>query len=195
MTRLVLASGSAIRRKVLENAGIPFAVQTSGVDEDALKQDWAGDDPCDLAVHLAEAKALAVQVPGDVLVVGADQVLSCDNALFDKAKSVAEARDRLLYLRGKTHTLHCGLAAVRAGEVIWRYRTESHLSVRPFSDAFLETYLDRAGEVLTKSVGAYAYEGLGAQLFHAVDGDYYAILGLPLVPLLELLRQQNVIET
>ncbi|WP_420430211.1 Maf family protein [Hyphobacterium sp.] len=195
MTQLVLASGSAIRRKILKNAGIPFAVQTSGVDEDALKQDWAGDDPSDLAVRLAEAKASAVQVPGDVVVLGADQVLSCEGELFDKAKSVDEARDRLLHLRGKTHTLHAGLAAVRGGEVIWRYRTESHLSVRPFSDVFLETYLDRAGEVLTQSVGAYAYEGLGAQLFHHVDGDYYAILGLPLVPLLDFLRQQNVIET
>ncbi|MEE2526631.1 Maf family protein [Hyphobacterium sp. HN65] len=194
MTRLILASGSQIRRKILENAKIPFAVKTSGVDEDAIKQAWTGTDPTELALLLAEAKAGAVSAESDQLVLGADQVLGLDGEMFDKAKSAGEARDRLLHLRGKTHTLHCGLAAVRAGEVIWRHRQESHLKVRDFSDDYLDHYLKAAGDVLTASVGAYAYEELGAQLFDAVDGDYYAILGLPLLPVLDLLRQEGVLE-
>jgi septum formation protein len=193
MTRFVLASGSAIRRQILDNAGVAFDVQTSGVDEDTLKQAWTGDDPTELAVRLAEAKAKAPDAGEDALVLGADQVLSCDGKLFDKATSIAEARDRLLFLRGKTHTLHCGLAAVRNGDVIWRHRAESHLKVRTFSEAFLKRYLEKAGDVLTASVGAYAYEGLGAQLFEQVDGDYYAILGLPLLPVLELLREHGAL--
>jgi septum formation protein len=193
VTPLILASGSAIRRQILESAGIPFSVQTSGVDEDFIKAGWQGSDPSELAVRLAEAKARAPQVASDALVLGADQVLSCEGELFDKARSVEEARQRLQHLRGKTHTLHSGLAAVRSGDVVWRYRTESHLTVRTFSDAFLADYLDKAGDVLTASVGAYAYEGLGAQLFDQVEGDYYAILGLPLLPVLDLLRREGVI--
>ena len=193
MTRFVLASGSGIRRQILENAGVPFRVQASGVDEDAIKARWTDEDPTALAVQLAEAKALAPEVDRDVLVLGADQVLSCEGEMFDKARSAAEARARLAHLRGKTHTLHAGLAAVKNGEVIWRYRAESHLVVRDFSDAFLDAYMDRAGEVLTASVGAYAYERDGAQLFDRVEGDYYAILGLPLLPVLDLLRREGVI--
>lgn len=193
MTRLILASGSQIRRKILDNAKVPFEVRSSGVDEDALKQTWTGSDPTELALLLAEAKATAVAANPDQLVLGADQVLGLDGQMFDKARSVEEARDRLLHLRGKTHTLHCGLAVVRAGEVIWRYRQESHLKVRNFSDAFLDQYLEQAGEVLKASVGAYAYEELGAQLFEGVEGDYYAILGLPLLPVLDLLRQEGVL--
>ena len=193
MTPLVLASGSAIRQQILENAAVPFTVQISGVDEGAIKAGWSGGSPTDLAIQLAEAKALAVDAPDDTIVMGADQILSQGQRLFDKAKSVSEARDRLLMMRGQTHTLHSGLAAVRQGRVIWRHGQESRLKVRTFSDAFLDAYLKAGGEVLTKSVGAYAYEGLGAQLFECVEGDYFAILGLPLVPVLHLMRQEGVI--
>ncbi len=193
MRELVLASGSSIRRQILDNAGVPFRVQTSGVDEDAIKAQWAGDSPADLALELAKAKARAVTAPAETLVLGADQILSLDGQLYDKAKSADEARDRLRTLRGKTHTLHSGLAAVRDGKVIWTHKQNSDLTVRDFSDAFLDTYLNQTGEVLTASVGAYAFEGLGAQIFERIDGDYYAILGLPLLPVLDLLRREGVI--
>ncbi|WP_421789558.1 nucleoside triphosphate pyrophosphatase [Hyphobacterium sp.] len=193
MTRLILASGSEIRQQILRNAGIGFDVQMSGVDEDAIKQKWSGGDPADLALQLAEAKAGAVSKGNEGLILAADQILSLEGRLYDKAKSTDEARDRLLMLRGKPHTLHSGLVAVRNGQTIWRHKQDSHLSVREFTDSFLDQYLTSAGDELTKSVGAYAYEGFGAQLFEHVDGDYYAILGLPLLPVLSLLRDEGVI--
>ena len=193
MTELVLASGSTIRRKILEGAGVSFKVQTSGVDEDAIKAEWSGDNPSELAVLLAEAKAKAVSVPQDALVLGADQILSLDGSLYDKAHSRTEARVRLETLRGKTHILHSGLAAVRNGETIWTHTQDSYLSVRDFSNTFLDLYMKASGDELTASVGAYAFEAIGAQLFEKIDGDYYAILGLPLLPVLDLLRREGVI--
>lgn len=193
MTALVLASGSAIRRQILDGAGIEFDVRTSGVDEDAIKASAGDKEPSALAVQLAEAKARAVSVPDDVVVLGADQILSLEGSLYDKASSREEARDRLLLLRGKTHILHSGLAAVRNGQTIWTHRQNSSLTVRAFSDSFLDQYMETAGDELTASVGAYAFEGPGAQIFEKVEGDYYAILGLPLLPVLDLLRREGVI--
>ena len=195
MTPFILASGSAIRRQILENAGVPFSVQTSGVDEEAIKQGWSGDDVDNLALELANAKAKAVEANHEVLVLGADQILSLDGQIYDKARSVEEARRRLKALRGTTHILHSGLAAYRAGQQIWSYTQQSRLSVRNFSDAFLDTYMARAGDELTASVGAYAFEGIGAQIFDRIEGDYHAILGLPLLPVLGLLRREGVIAT
>lgn len=195
MTPFILASGSAIRRQILENAGVPFSVQTSGVDEEAIKQGWSGDDVDNLALELANAKAKAVEANHEVLVLGADQILSLDGQIYDKARSVEEARTRLKALRGTTHILHSGLAAYRAGQQIWSYTQRSRLSVRNFSDAFLDTYMARAGDELTASVGAYALEGFGAQIFGRIEGDYHAILGLPLLPVLDLLRREGVIAT
>lgn len=193
MTRLILASGSAIRRQILEGAGVPFDVQTSGVDEDAIKSAWTGTNLSGLAVELAEAKARAVPAPDDALVLGADQILGLDGRIHDKARSRNEARSRLKALRGKTHSLHSGLAVIRKGETIWTHAQDSHLSVRNFSETFLDLYMEMAGDELTASVGAYAFEGPGAQLFENVEGDYYAILGLPLLPVLDLLRREEVI--
>lgn len=193
MTALVLASGSFIRRQILEGAGVGFEVKTSGVDEDAIKAASRSQGPSALSVQLAEAKARAVSVPEDVLVLGADQILSLEGSLYDKATSRIEARARLTLLRGKTHILHSGLAAVRNGQTIWTHAQDSSLTVRDFSDAFLDQYMDMAGDELTASVGAYAFEGLGAQIFEKIEGDYYAILGLPLLPVLNLLRREGVI--
>ncbi len=193
MTRLILASGSAIRRQILEAAGVPFTVQTSGVDESELKAGWSGRSPSDLAVLLAEAKAKAVPAPEDTLVLGADQILGLDGNMYDKAQTASEARKRLQDLRGKTHILHSGLAAIRKGKTIWTHTQDSYLSVRDFSDRFLDQYMEIAGDELTASVGAYALEGPGAQLFDKIEGDYYAILGLPLLPVLELMRREGVI--
>jgi septum formation protein len=193
MTPLILASGSAIRRQILDNAGIEFSVLTSGVDEDAIKQAWTGGDPDNLALELAKAKAGAKEVKNDALVLGADQILSLDGQMYDKARSVDEAKMRLKALRGKSHILHSGLAAFRAGKLVWTHTQKSHLTVRNFSDKFLDTYMERAGDELTASVGAYAFEGFGAQIFERIDGDYFAILGLPLLPVLALLRREGVL--
>jgi len=193
MTQLVLASGSAIRQQILAAARVDFKVITSGVDEDSIKSEWSGEDPSELAILLAEAKARAVSVPDGTLVLGADQILSLDGELYDKAKTASEARERLQIFRGKTHILHSGLAAVRNGETVWTHTQDSQLSVRNFSDGFLDNYMEMAGGELTASVGAYAFEGLGAQIFDEINGDYYAILGLPLLPVLELLRREGTI--
>lgn len=194
MSGFILASGSTIRRQILTGAGVSFDVVKPGVDEDILKTKLAGSPPADLALELAKAKALAVSVQHpDALVLGADQILAMDGHVHDKPKDVGEARERLVLLRGKTHTLEGGLAAARGGEIVWTHQSRAALTVRDFTDAFLTDYLQRAGGELTASVGAYAYEGLGAHLFEAVEGDYYAILGLPLLPVLDLLRREGVI--
>ena len=142
----------------------------------------------------AQAKALAVSARHpQSLVLGADQVLAMDGKMYDKARDKDEARARLIALRGRTHTLEGGLAAARGGGLVWTNRSTATLTVRDFSDDFLDAYMDRAGGELTASVGAYAFEGLGAQLFDTVEGDYYAILGLPLLPVLDLLRREGVV--
>lgn len=196
MTEFVLASGSQIRRQVLENAGIPFSVEKPDVDEAAIKAQRAGLSPAEMALVLGKAKAEAVSSgrPG-ALVLGADQTMELDGQLLDKLPQAGLARERLLAMRGRPHHLHSGLALYRDGQSVWEHGQTSTLHVRDFSEAFLDTYLDRAGFALTASVGAYAYEGLGAQLFERVEGDYYAILGMPLLPLLDALRHFGVIAT
>lgn len=186
----ILASGSASRRAILENAGLHFEIDPADVDEAALKAQFSGDAAA-LALHLAEAKALAVSSRRTGLVLGADQVLAFDGKVFDKAKTVEEAAERLAMLRGKTHWLKGGVALARDGEIVWRHESSCRMVMRNFSDAFLDAYLARAGDILTKGVGAYAFEGLGAQLFEHVDGDYFAVLGLPLLPVLGALRAQG----
>lgn len=186
----ILASGSASRRAILQNAGLTFEVDPADVDEDALKARFKGDSSA-LALHLAEAKALAVSRRRPGLVLGADQVLAFDGKTFDKAKSVSEAAQRLSLLRGKTHWLKGAVVLAGAGEVVWRFESSCRMVVRDFSDAFLDDYIARAGDILTKGVGAYAFEGLGAQLFEHVDGDYFAVLGLPVLPVLSALRARG----
>ena len=194
MSGFILASGSAIRRQILEGAGVTFTVEKSRVDEDKLKAASPGLDSLDLALSLAEAKALEVSARfPDQLVLGADQVMRLGGDSLDKAKTEDEAHERLIAMRGRPHELCSGLAAARGGEIVWRDSRISTLHVRNFSDAFLDRYMQTAGGELTASVGAYAYEGLGAQLFAKVDGDYYAILGLPLLPVLDLLRQEGAL--
>ena len=192
---LVLASGSQIRRLVLEQAEVPFSINKSNVDEAALKQAHADLTPKEMALMLGRSKAAEVsqRAPG-AIVLGADQTMELDGQLLDKLPDASLARDRLQKMRGRPHFLHSGLSLHRDGEEIWSLSQSSTIHVRAFSDQFLDTYLDRAGDALTASVGAYAYEGLGAQLFERVEGDYYAILGLPLLPLLDALRDFGVIE-
>lgn len=191
--RLILASGSLIRQKILRDAGIAFQTVRSNVDEDRLKEAHADLTPAAMALLLANAKANQVSsaYPDD-LVLGADQTMELDGQLLDKLPHRDLARARLTAMRGKAHQLHSGLALMRANQTVWEHQQSSTLWVRPFSGAFLETYLETAGEELTAAVGAYAFEGLGSQLFERVDGDFHAILGLPLLPLLTALRELRI---
>lgn len=189
----ILASGSASRRAILENAQVAFEVDPADIDEGAVKDSFSGD-PAALAMKLAELKALEVSKrrPG-ALVLGSDQVLEFEGVAYDKARSVAEAEARLRQLRGQTHYLQGGIALARDGEIVWRHQATSTLVMREFSDAFLADYLENAGDILTKGVGCYAFEGLGAQLFERTEGDYYAILGLSLLPVLGALRAHGAL--
>ena len=196
--RIVLASKSRSRAAVLAGAGVAFETEDSEVDEAALKAGLLaeGAGPRQVAERLGEAKALAVSArrPGD-LVIGADQTLDLDGALYDKAADLAEARQHLAAMRGRGHALHGGIVAAEGGEVVWRTTETSRLWMRRFSDAFLDGYLARGGEALLASVGCYQLEGEGAQLFERIEGDYFAILGLPLLPLLAFLRDRGAVPT
>ena len=190
--RLILASKSAARRAVLTDAGVPFTVQVADVDEDALKT--PGVDPVELAVELARAKALAVsRHDAEAWVLGADQTLDFDGGLISKAPTLATARERLIAMRGRTHQLHSGAALARNGQVVWSGVDTVEMRMRDFSDAFLDAYLAAEGEALLTCVGSYRLEGLGSQLFEAIEGDYFTVLGLPLWPVLAELRRAGVI--
>lgn len=194
--RLVLASKSAARRGMLESAGVPFSVQVADVDEPAIK---AAHDPADaagLAEELARVKALAVsRRDPEAWVLGADQTLAFDGGLVSKAGSAAEARARLISMRGRTHHLHSGAALARNGQVVWSGVDSAAMRMRDFSDAFLDAYLAAEGEAVLACVGSYRLEGPGAQLFEAVDGDYFTVLGMPLWPVLTELRRAGVLAT
>ena len=190
--RLILASKSAARRAILTEAGVPFTVQVADVDEDALKT--PGVDPAALAVELARAKALAVsRHDADAWVLGADQTLAYDGGLVSKAPTLAAARERLIAMRGRSHQLHSGAALARNGQVVWSGVDTVEMKMRDFSDAFLDAYLAAEGAALLACVGSYRLEGLGSQLFEAVEGDYFTVLGLPLWPVLAELRRAGVI--
>jgi len=195
MTPVILASQSASRAAVLAGAGVAFEAAPSGVDEDDLKADLLarGVGPDGIARVLADAKAVAVSATHSGLVIGADQTLDLDGVLYDKASSLAEARERLLIFRARSHKLHAAVTVARDGAVIWRCLQTSNLAMRSFSDAFLDDYLALEGEAILGSVGCYRLEGPGVQLFETIEGDYFAILGLPLLGLLDLLRREGAL--
>jgi septum formation protein len=190
---LILASTSSARRAVLEGAGVAFAAVSPGVDEDAVKAELSDAGPKAVAEALAERKALAVSKDRPGLVIGADQTLDLGGRLYDKAPDLAAARTRLAELRGKTHQLHSAVAVAEGGRTVWSETVSASLTMRAFSDAFLDDYLAHEGAAALGSVGCYRLEGLGVQLFEAIDGDYFTILGLPLMGLLELLRARGVL--
>ena len=193
---VVLASSSRTRAEMLERAGVRVTLAPAAVDEEEIKlaARAEGAPVEDVAEALAELKAQRVtrKHPG-ALVIGADQMLECEGRWFDKPADRDAARTQLQDLRGKTHRLVSCAVVIRDGERLWHHVDRARLTMRPFSDAFLESYLNAAGDDVMGSVGAYHLEGLGAQLFHRVDGDFFTILGLPLLPLLGFLRVHGVI--
>ncbi len=190
----VLASKSPSRAALLRGAGLAgVEIAPSGVDEGAIKQAFSGALP-DLAVHLARAKACKVSAGrAGALVAGADQILELEGERLDKPADMKEARRLLRRLRGRTHALHGGLVLAQDGAEVWRRRQSARLTMRAFSDDFLDSYLEATGPGILASAGAYALEGLGVHLFSQIDGDYFAILGLPLLPLLEELRRRGAL--
>jgi septum formation protein len=183
---------------MLEAAGLAFRVTPADVDEAAIKDGLlrSGSDLPGIARALAVAKAEAVSgLLPDALVIGADQVLACGRQLFNKPVSIAEAREQLVHLRGKTHELHTAVALAGTGQARWSHLETAALTMRPFTDRFLAQYLERLGERVRLTVGAYAVEGPGIQLFDRIEGDMFAVIGLPLLPLLSELRARGAVAT
>jgi septum formation protein len=195
---LILASSSKSRAKLLEAAGLAFIVEPPGLDESAMREAVGGEHalaPHDVAEVLARAKAEAVSdIAPEAYVIGGDQVLAFGDVIMSKSESMEAARRQLLNLRGKTHTLHTAVAVATNGETIWAETTMATLTMRKLSPEFIGRYLAAAGEEVLSSVGAYQIESLGIELFEKIDGDYFCILGLPLIPLLDTLRREGVIE-
>ncbi|MAP93334.1 MAG: septum formation protein Maf [Ponticaulis sp.] len=194
---LILASGSKIRATLLQNAGLNFRIQKSNVDEDSMKEAMRAEglSAKDQAEHLAEMKATKVSANTSGLVLGADQMLSLDGEGFDKPQNRDEAFDRLKFFSGKSHHLECAAVIAQNGEPIWRFISRPKLTMRPLTDGYIDQYLDQIGDAAFESVGAYQLEGLGIQLFSKIEGDYFAILGLPLLELLTFLRDRGDLES
>lgn len=194
---VILASKSAPRAALLKSAGVSFETAGAGVDEAAAKLALLGEgaSPREVADALAELKAVKIsRARPDALVIGADQTLDLGGVLYDKAETLEEARLRLQDFRGKTHKLHAAVVVAQGGAPIWREVPSASLTMRPFTDAFLDAYLARHGQEILASVGCYQLENGGMQLFSDIRGDYHTILGLPLLGLLDLLRRYKVLE-
>lgn len=193
--RLILASASATRARLLVNAGVPFEVAPAHVDEASLKTAMRaeGAHSGDTALALAELKAVRISTAQpDALVLGCDQLLDCAGAWFDKATDRADAARQLRALSGKSHELATAACVVQGGRRLWHAIEAPRLVMRPLDEALIEGYLDRAEDEAIGCVGAYRLEGLGSQLFARVEGDYFSILGLPLLALLDFLRGQRI---
>jgi nucleoside triphosphate pyrophosphatase len=191
---LMLASKSASRRAVLESAGIPIDIEPADVDEREIEARAGFDDPGRIAALLAREKAKVVsdQHP-QRMVLGADQTLALGKRRFSKAPDRAVAREQVAALRGNVHTLHSALAVMRGGGVLFETVDAAHLTMRNFSNGFLDSYLDAVGDSVLSSVGGYQLEGRGIQLFERVEGDHFTVLGLPLLPLLGWLRDAGLL--
>lgn len=196
MTDLILASKSAARASMLQNAGLKPRLVPAEIDERALDQAWTaeGRSPAGIARGLAVEKALAVsRLHPAAVVIGADQTLALGERRFSKAADMAEARANLVLLRGETHQLHSGVALARGGELLLADVSTADMTMRAFSDRFLDGYLRRTGEAILASVGCYQFESEGIQLFEGISSDYFTILGMPLLPLLAGLRREGLI--
>ena len=193
---LVLASGSATRAKMLRGAGVPIEIAIPAIDEPELMASLnaSGATTSRVAEVLAEMKAhrIAPRFPGR-LVLGCDQMLECDGLWLDKPSNRDHARDQLKMLRGKSHSLVTSAVLVRDEERVWHLTDRAEMRMRNFSDEFLDVYLEHASDDILRSVGAYQLEGLGAQLFDRISGDFFTILGLPLLPVLAILREHGIV--
>lgn len=191
---IVLASTSATRQSMLRNAGLDFTAASPGVDERALVVANPHWHPQETALRLAEAKAVDVSRRHPAgLVIGADQVLALDRKIYGKPRDREECREQLLELRGRTHTLVSAVVLARDGKTVWTHVDGALLTMRAYTEQFIDTYLNTIGDDCTTSVGGYKIEGRGVQLFESISGDHFTILGLPLVPLLARLREAGEI--
>ena len=197
MSDIILASGSASRRALLAGAGVTAQSIKPNVDEDSAKAAMRGEGKKvrDQAMQLAEMKALKVSRAQPGLVIGGDQMLNLDGEAFDKPKDLAGAKAHLQALSGKAHHLETAIVIAENGQFVWRHLARPKLTVRMLSDRFIDQYIETCGEALLRTVGAYQLEGPGAQIFSKIEGDYFSILGLPLLPLLDYLRVRNVLPT
>ena len=195
--RLVLASTSVTRQILLRNVGIAFEAMAPGVDEVAVKASLLsqGSNARDIADALAEMKAVKIGRRTGALTLGADQTLELDGRMFDKPGTIEALRRQLLTLRGQVHKLHAAIVLVEDGQPVWREVKTARLTMRAFSDNFLNHYLEIAGEEVLGAVGGYHIEGAGLQLFEKIDGDHFTILGLPMTGLMQALRQKGVLIT
>ena len=192
---IILASGSASRRTLLANAGIAAQTVKPLIDEAGLRDRMRADkQPIrDQAMQLAELKAIKVSTGRAGLVIGGDQMLALGERAFDKPADMADARAHLQALSGQSHRLETAIAIAENGQIVWRHLARPKLTMRPLSDSFITQYLEQAGPKLLETVGAYQLESIGSQLFSSIEGDYFSILGLPLLPLLDYLRLRGVV--
>lgn len=194
---IILASGSKTRAKLLQDAGVQIETIAPNIDEDSVKKAMLAEKalPDQIAGTLAEMKASKIsnKYPNR-LVLGSDQILVCEGKLFDKPKDIDDARDQLKILRGKSHQLITLVVAFEQTREVWRNMSRSNLVMRDFSDMFLDSYIDKQGQGLTDTVGAYKLETSGSQLFTRVDGDYFSILGVPLLEVLGFLRTRGIVQ-
>ncbi|WP_312947288.1 Maf-like protein [Agrobacterium sp.] len=193
---LILASSSSSRQALMRNAGLEFTAQAADIDERLIEEPLqaAGSTPDETALELAKAKALAVSaLHPQTIIIGCDQTMSLGSRIYHKPKDMAEAHQHLMSLSGQTHRLNSAAVMVRDGKVLWQTVTHADMTVRKLSEAFVDGHLRKVGEKALTSVGAYQLEGEGIQLFTSIEGDYFTVLGLPLLPLLEALREFGVI--
>jgi septum formation protein len=197
---IILASGSRARREMLHAAGVSFTIEPADVDEDAIRAALYDEDgaatvePADVAEILAVAKAESVsRLQPEAFVIGSDQVLAFCDEILTKPKNEAAARRQLASFRGSVHAVHSAVSLSHNGETLWSMVDTAEMHVRDFTDAFLDDYMRRAGRSVLDSVGAYLLEGHGIQLFDKIEGDYFTVLGMPLMPLLAELRTRNLI--
>ncbi|MCU0837563.1 MAG: Maf family protein [Rhodospirillales bacterium] len=193
---LILASASTVRARILTAAGISVSIEPAHLDEDAIKEEAkaAKLSAADGALRLATAKAMTISGRRPrALIIGADQMLECAGRWFDKPRDRADARENLLFLRSREQHLVSAVAAVRDGVAIWQTIDIARLWMRPFSESFLDRYLEIAGDEVCQSVGGCKLEGLGIQFFERIEGDFFTILGLPILPLLAFLRDYGAL--
>lgn len=194
LPQLILASRSPIRAKILSDAGVTFSVEPADINEIEFLSEKLEGDPDELVLSLSEAKArfITSRYPG-ACVIGADQILFFEGCIFCKISGPREAHQFLQKVRGKSHSLHSGVVCVRDNNVLWRYADVAHMTMRPFSDSFLYNYISGCSEPYISMLGAYRFEENGIQLFERIEGDYFTILGLPLLPLLNFLRSELIL--